>query len=408
MRVTHLSLSDFRNYRAAEVEFAPGINLILGRNGQGKTNLVEAIAYFATLSSHRVTAEGALIRAGAASAIARMRIAVSSRDALLEIQLNRGQANRAQINRNPVKPRELLRWFSSVMFAPEDLSIVRGEPALRRRFLDEAVVARNPALSGVLADYDRVVRQRSSLLKSTRLTGNMSAVEATLSVWDEQLIEFGSRIMFERHRLVAELAPFLAASYFALVGVDHAPELALSETVLGPVPRSDVSRETVSGSAGHASMLADVSRETIVADFTRALADARKQEIERGVTLVGPHRDELILTLNGLPVRGYASHGESWSFALSLRLALAQLLRAESPAGDPVIILDDVFAELDSGRRQHLMAAVGQFEQVIVTAAVEEDIPAGLSAHRIHVSQGSVIDAGTRIVNEGMRDVGAR
>lgn len=408
MRVTHLSLSHFRNYRAAEVEFAPGINLILGRNGQGKTNLVEAIAYFATLGSHRVTAEGALIRAGAESAIARMRIAVSSRDALLEIQLNRGQANRAQINRNPVKPRELLRWFSAVMFAPEDLSIVRGEPALRRRFLDEAVVARNPALSGVLADYDRVVRQRSSLLKSTRLTGNKSAVEATLSVWDEQLIEFGSRIMFERHRLVAELAPFLAASYFALVGVDHAPGMTLSETALGPVPRSDVSRETVSRAGGSFSTLADVSRETIVADFTRALAEARKQEIERGVTLVGPHRDELILTLNELPVRGYASHGESWSFVLSLRLALAQLLRAESPAGDPVIILDDVFAELDSGRRQHLMDAVGQFEQVIVTAAVEEDIPAGLSAHRIHVSEGAVVDAGPPMVNGGARDVGAR
>ena len=408
MRVTHLSLSDFRNYRAAEVEFAPGINLILGRNGQGKTNLVEAIAYFATLGSHRVTTEGALIRAGAESAIARMRIAVSTRDALLEIQLNRGQANRAQINRNPVKPRELLRWFSSVMFAPEDLSIVRGEPALRRRFLDEAVVARNPALAGVLADYDRVVRQRSSLLKSTRLTGKRSAVEATLSVWDEQLIEFGSRIMFERHRLVSELAPFLAASYFALVGVDHTPGMTLSETGSASIPRTDVSRETLPGVGGSSSMPADVSRETLVENFARALVDARKQEIERGVTLVGPHRDELILTLNGLPVRGYASHGESWSFALSLRLALAQLLRAESPAGDPVIILDDVFAELDSGRRQHLMDAVGQFEQVIVTAAVEEDIPAGLSAHRIYVSEGSVIDAGHPTANGGVRDADAR
>lgn len=408
MRVTHLSLSDFRNYRSADLDFSPGINLILGRNGQGKTNLVEAIAYFASLGSHRVTAEGALVRAGADSAIARMRIAVSNRDALLEIQLNRGQVNRAQINRNSVKPRELQRWFSSVMFAPEDLSIVRGEPALRRRFLDEAVVARNPALAGVLADYDRVVRQRSSLLKSTRLTGNKSAVEATLSVWDEQLIEFGSKIMLARHRLVAELAPFLAASYFALVGVDHAPKMELSVTAVPGDQLSHVSRETVSEGGGSASLSADVSRETLIQDFTGALATARKQELERGVTLVGPHRDDLILTLNGLPVRGYASHGESWSFALSLRLALAELLRAESPAGDPVIILDDVFAELDAGRRQHLMDAVGQFEQVIVTAAVEEDIPAGISAHRIHVSQGSVIDSADRRSNEEMRNDGAR
>lgn len=391
MRVTEFSLSDFRNYRSAEVSFAPGFNLVIGRNGQGKTNLVEAVAYFASLDSHRVSGNGALIRAGCDTAVARMRVGVRDREVLLEAQLNRGRPNRAQVNRNAVKPRELARWFSAVVFAPEDLMIVRGDPSGRRAFLDEAVVARNPGFIAVLADYDRVVRQRTSLLKSAR-AGGRAALDSTLEVWNEQLIELGTRIMVARRELVGALEGPVRQGYAALVGEDHEPKLSLGESVHGQRPQGDVSRETrgteVSTGERHG---ADVSRETLAADFSAALTAVRRQEIERAVTLIGPHRDDLLLELNGLPVKGYASHGESWSFALGLRLALARLLREESPAGDPVLILDDVFAELDAGRRSRLMSAVEDFEQVIVTAAVEADVPDDVEWRRIRIHAGAVV-----------------
>lgn len=382
MRVAHLSLGDFRNYSAAELSLSSGPNLIVGRNGQGKTNLVEAISYFATLRSHRVSSDAALVRAGADSAIIRMRVAAGERDVLLETQLNRSGANRAQVNGNPVRARELTRWFTSVMFAPEDLSIVRGEPSGRRRFLDDALIARLPVASGVIADYERVVRQRTSLLKSARSGARgSSAFDATLEVWDEQLIEHGVRIMLARRELVEDLRQPLVDAYSALVGDDHGPALRLSESVGEAL--EGVSRETLSGRGEES-----VSRETLEGSFRAALTSVRSRELDRGVTLVGPHRDDLELTLNKLPVRGYASHGESWSFALALKIALATVIRNESPAGDPVIILDDVFAELDRDRRERLMSVVGGFEQVIVTAAVAGDVPAGLPWHRTGVDSG--------------------
>lgn len=385
MRVAHLSLGDFRNYRVAELELAPGPNLIVGRNGQGKTNLVEAIGYFSTLRSHRVTGDSALVRAGAEFATARMKIVAGERDVLLELQINRDRANRAQVNRNNVRPREVTRWFSSVAFVPEDLSIVRGEPATRRRFLDDALVARHPVAAGALADYERVVRQRTALLKSSR--GRGSAAGATLDVWDDQLIEHGTQIILARRELVRDLRAPIQASYQALVQQDHGPNLSLSESVRSALEARDVSRET-----SQALDLASVSRETIAAEFRQALDTVRSRELERGVTLLGPHRDDLSLELNDLPVKGYASHGESWSFALSLKLALASLLREESPAGDPVIILDDVFAELDSLRRGRLMDAVKGFEQAIVTAAVEGDVPDEVLWNRVRVEAGEIVD----------------
>ncbi|GAA1321986.1 DNA replication/repair protein RecF [Leucobacter albus] len=382
MRVAHLSLGDFRNYSAAELSLSSGPNLIVGRNGQGKTNLVEAISYFATLRSHRVSSDAALVRAGADSAIIRMRVAAGERDVLLETQLNRSGANRAQVNGNPVRARELTRWFTSVMFAPEDLSIVRGEPSGRRRFLDDALIARLPVASGVIADYERVVRQRTSLLKSARSGARgSSAFDATLEVWDEQLIEHGVRIMLARRELVEDLRQPLVDAYSTLVGDDHGPALRLSESVGEAL--EGVSRETLSGRGEES-----VSRETLEGSFRAALTSVRSRELDRGVTLVGPHRDDLELTLNKLPVRGYASHGESWSFVLALKIALATVIRNESPAGDPVIILDDVFAELDRDRRERLMSVVGGFEQVIVTAAVAGDVPAGLPWHRTGVDSG--------------------
>ena len=383
MRVAHLSLGDFRNYATAELELTAGPNLLVGRNGQGKTNLVEAIAYFAILRSHRATGDGPMIRAGADSAIARLKVEAAQRDVLLELQLNRDRPNRAQVNRNSVRPREVTRWFSAVSFMPEDLGIVRGEPSGRRRFLDDALVSRHPVAAGALGDYERAVRQRTSLLKSARRGGD--ALESTLSIWDEQLIEYGVQIMLARRELVRDLGAPLRAGYRALVDEDHAPTLGLQESVEGALP--DVSRETRS-----AEELADVSRETLAEEFRAALRAVRGREIERGVTLVGPHRDDLLLSLNGLPVKGYASHGESWSFALSLKIALATVLRAESPAGDPVIILDDVFAELDSRRRERLMSAVNDFEQVIVTAAVEDDVPDGVAWHRVRIEAGRIVE----------------
>ncbi len=401
MRVAHLSLADYRNYATAEVPFAAGPNLLVGRNGQGKTNLAEAIAYFATLRSHRVTGDAALIRAGEESAILRMRVEAAGRDVLLEAQINRDRPNRAQVNRNAVRPRELTRWFSMVLFAPEDLGIVRGDPSGRRRFLDDAVIARTPALSGTLSDYERVVRQRTSLLKSAR-SGARNSVEATLDVWDAQLVEHGSRIMLARRELLRGLEEPLRAGYETLVEQDHGPKLSLLETVASARERGSVSRETspsASFTPGEGSVSREtearksslgVSRETIASEFREALRAVRPQELDRGLTLVGPHRDDMLLELNGLPVKGYASHGESWSFALALRLGMAVLLRGESAGGDPVILLDDVFAELDTRRRSKLMSAVQSFEQVIVTAAVEEDIPEGIAWHRIGVERGVV------------------
>lgn len=388
MRVSHLSLGDFRNYQSAELSLEPGANLLLGRNGQGKTNLVEAIAYFASLRSHRTSGDSPLIRAGSEAAIMRMKVEAADRDVLLEMQLNRDRPNRAQVNRNVVRSREVTRWFAAVAFVPEDLMIVRGEPSGRRRFLDDALVARLPVAAGALADYERVVRQRTSLLKSARTSGKRGEVPATLEIWDDQLVEYGTQIMIARRELIRDLSTPLRTGYATLVDQDHSPELKLSESVFSTLQSPDgVSRETTSGEVSP-----DVSRETLSELFREALARVRPRELERGVTLVGPHRDDLLLSLNGLPVKGYASHGESWSFALSLKMALALVLREESPAGDPVIILDDVFAELDARRRQSLMSAVQSFEQVIVTAAVEADVPDDVAWHRVHIEAGTIVE----------------
>lgn len=387
MRVAHLSLADFRNYERAELPLSAGANLLVGRNGQGKTNLVEGIGYFSGLRSHRVTQDAPLIRSGAESAVMRLRVAVGEREVLLELQLNRDRPNRGQVNRGGVPPREVTRWFSSVLFAPEDLWIVRGDPSTRRRFLDEAVTAYRPAMAGVLSDYDRVVRQRTSLLKSARVGGSRrSAAEATVGVWDDQLVEFGTQIILARRDLLARLTEPGRRAYHALVEADHGFCLEMKESIFSGGVES-VSRET-----GEHTSPESVSRETLAAQFREALEGARGQEFDRGLTLIGPHRDDLLLYLNDLPVKGYASHGETWSFVLSLRLAIAEVLREEDPAGDPVIILDDVFAELDAKRRTRLMNAVNDFEQVIVTAAVPEDVPSDAHWNTAEISAGRILE----------------
>ena len=389
MIVTHLSLTDFRNYRTAEVALTAGSNLFVGSNGQGKTNLVESLAYLSTLGSHRVSVDHAMIRQGTDSAIIRARLEYGERQILVEVQLNRASPNRAQVNRSVIKTRELPRYFSSVLFAPEDLALIRGDPAGRRRFLDELLVLRSPRISGVIVDYERVVRQRNTLLKSARVSGVKSDKLSTLDLWDERLVALGSQLIEARSALVAELSPEVASAYTSVAGEDHHATLSSQLSIFGGGSGADTAEEDAetSGLSRGRLTAADAA-----AAFRDALARRRRDELERGTTLVGPHRDELVLELNSLPARGYASHGESWSFALSLKLASAVLLRRDSSTGDPVLMLDDVFAELDEARRARLAAAVRDFEQVLITAAVFDDVPEELTGNTVHISRGTIVE----------------
>ncbi|MGC5172448.1 DNA replication/repair protein RecF [Micromonospora sp. DT81.3] len=380
MIVEHLSLVDFRNYAAAEVDLHGGPNVFVGRNGQGKTNLAEAIAYLATLGSHRVSNDAPMVREGRDAAIIRARLAHGDRKVTLEVQLNRQGSNKARVGGAPVKPAELPRYAHVVLFAPEDLQIVRGDPSTRRRFVDQLLVQRRPRMAGVLADYDRVLRQRTALLKSARARGVRGEGLSTLDVWDDKLVALGSEIIDARSALADELAEPVSRSYSAIAGADHEPRLEWSLSVRGADPEDGDPSEAPSADASTAEL------------FRSALAAKRSAELERGLTMVGPHRDDLVLRVRGLPVKGYASHGESWSVALALRLASAELLRADSPAGDPVLILDDVFAELDTDRRARLASLAAGYEQVVVTAAVEEDVPQALAARVVRVEAGRIVE----------------
>jgi DNA replication and repair protein RecF len=380
--VEQLSLVDFRNYAVADVTLAPGPNVFVGRNGQGKTNLAEAIGFFATLGSHRVSNDAPMVRDGADAAIIRARLAHGDRRVLLEAQLNRQGSNKARVNGAPVKPTELPRYAQVVLFAPEDLQIVRGDPSARRRFADQLLVQRAPRMAGVLADYERVLKQRTALLKSAKARGIRGDALTTLDVWDDKLVALGTELIEARLGLAADLAEPLAAAYAAIAGADHRPEAVWALSVAGGDPEEGASAPAAEASG---SRIADL--------FRQALADRRTAELERGLTLVGPHRDDLVLRVRGLPVKGYASHGESWSVALALRLASAELLRAESRLGDPVLILDDVFAELDTDRRARLALLAGGYEQVVVTAAVEEDVPSALRARIVRVEAGTILEA---------------
>ncbi len=389
MIVRHLSLGDFRNYTRADVALLPGATLFVGSNGQGKTNLVEALGFLSTLGSHRVSTDQALIRQGAESAVIRALLQHAGRELRVEVQINRSAANRAQLNSTPTKPRELPRYFSSVLFAPEDLALVRGDPSGRRRLLDELLVLRTPRLAGVLSDYDRALKQRNTLLKSARARGMKADQLGTLDIWDERLVAIGSQIIAARGAVVEALQPELARAYLAVAGSDHGPSARPELSILADDPgEDDIADETGARDGGRFTRTDDV-----VPVFTAAIARMRPRELERGLTLVGPHRDDVLFRLNGLPAKGYASHGESWSFALALKLASAELLRRDSQTGDPVLILDDVFAELDQARRGRLAEAVTGFEQVLITAAVFEDVPAHLAANAVHIRAGEIVDA---------------
>ena len=386
MIVEQLSLVDFRNYAAADITLAPGPNVFIGRNGQGKTNLAEAIAFFATLGSHRVSSDAPMVRDGADAAIIRARLSHGERRILLEAQVNRHGSNKARVNGAAVKTSELPRYAQVVLFAPEDLQIVRGDPSARRRFADQLLIQRAPRMSGVLGDYDRVLKQRTALLKSARARGIRGDALSTLDVWDDKLVSLGTQVIEARLALADELASPLASAYTSIAGADHEPHIEWALSVRGVDPEE--------GTPESQDQATDASSPTGIADmFRAALAARRAAELDRGLTLVGPHRDDLVLRVRGLPVKGYASHGESWSVALALRLASAELLRAESRLGDPVLILDDVFAELDSDRRARLAELVAGYEQVVVTAAVEQDVPAGLRAHVVRVEAGRILES---------------
>ncbi|MFF8533942.1 DNA replication/repair protein RecF [Streptomyces sp. SAS_267] len=371
MHVTHLSLADYRSYARVEVPLDPGVTAFVGPNGQGKTNLVEAVGYLATLGSHRVSSDAPLVRMGADRAIIRANVRQGERQQLIELELNPGKANRARINRSSqVRPRDVLGIVRTVLFAPEDLALIKGDPGERRRFLDELITARSPRMAGVRSDYDRVLKQRNTLLKSAALArrhGGRTMDLSTLDVWDQHLARVGAELMAQRLDLVAAIQPLADKAYEQLA--PGGGPLALEYKASAP------------GVVGHA-------REELYAQLMAAMEDARKPEIERGVTLVGPHRDDLVLKLGQLPAKGYASHGESWSYALALRLASYDLLRAEG--NEPVLVLDDVFAELDSRRRERLAELVAPGEQVLVTAAVDDDVPEVLAGARYAVSEGTV------------------
>jgi DNA replication and repair protein RecF len=366
-----LAVADYRSWEKAELDLEPGITVLVGPNGVGKTNLVEAAGYLATLSSHRVATDAPLIRRGAEHAVVRGIVVHHGRELALELEITAGRANRARLNRAPARPRALLGILRTVLFAPEDLALVRGDPGERRRFLDDLLVARYPRYATVRADYERVLRQRSALLKTAR-TGQRGGDLSTLDVWDGHLAAHGAQLLAGRLDLVAALAP---------LAVDAFTEVAPSSEPLSIGYRAGVTED-------HGGELpwTPAELEPLLID---AMARVRRQEVERGVCLVGPHRDELELRLGDGPAKGYASHGESWALALALRLASYRLLLADDV--EPVLVLDDVFAELDATRRRALADVAARAEQVIVTAAVADDVPDGLKGARFSVARGSVV-----------------
>ncbi|HET7305054.1 MAG TPA: DNA replication/repair protein RecF [Segeticoccus sp.] len=409
MHLSHLSISDFRSYPRAEVPLRPGVTTFLGLNGQGKTNLVEAAGYLASLGSHRAATDAPLVRYGAQQAIVRGTVVRDGRETLVELEITPGRSNRARLNRSPVpRPRDVLGSLRTVLFAPEDLALVKGDPAERRRFLDDLLVARQPRWAGVRSDYDKALKQRNALLKSAapvlsrgrrggrgeRTREGVPVDEArasalhTLDIWNAQLAEIGAALVYARLRLLRDLVPYLSHAY---------DEVSAGRSGAWAAYRSSVVEEVAERiAAGEVPEQAEL-RAVLLATFEQV----RDKEIERGVSLVGPHRDDVVLTLGELPARGYASHGESWSFALALRLAAYQLLRHDLGT-DPVLVLDDVFAELDAGRRERLAALVADGEQVLITAAVPDDVPAALraSGRTWEVTLGSLQEVGAAHADE--------
>ena len=388
MRLRHLVLANFRNHVSTDVELGPGVNLFAGDNGQGKTNLVEAVHYLATLTSHRTAGYLPLIKWDVESAVVRAKVEHDGREVMLDLELSKSAKNKLAINRTPVsRARDILGYVQTVTFAPEDLDIVKKDPSNRRKFLDDLLVQLSPRLAGTFTDYERVLKQRNTLLKSARANSVKGASLSTLDAWDEQLVRLGAEIVSARAKLVTKLAPLVQASYQEIAATRNEPELQIRTSLLGKNIPSGFDDDD---SQQELDVLDTSDQASIENTFSARLAQLRPKELERGLTLCGPQRDDLVLLLNGMPAKNYASHGEGWSYALALRLASRELLRAEGNFGDPILILDDVFAELDAKRREKLAELVSDNEQVLITAAVAEDVPSVLKANMFHVEQGVV------------------
>ena len=387
MFAKRVKLTNFRNYETADIEFSSGVNLIYGPNGQGKTNLVEALNFFAGLDSHRVAGYSPLIKQGKSTAIISLELSHEARDLLLEYEINTDSSNRARLNKSEVtKPKDILGYLNSVIFAPEDLDIVKRDPSNRRAFLDQLIVQFNPRMHGVYADYDRVLKQRNTLLKSARATGTKGDSLSTLDAWDQALVKNGTEIIAARVAITEKISPSLVANYQNIAKSNNEPSMFIRSSVVE-------SSNTYQDDLETQDSLETTNKEEISDLFQQKLSLVRPKELERGITLVGPHRDDLQLNLGSLPAKGYASHGESWSYALSLKLASLEILKSESKLGDPILILDDVFAELDKDRREKLSDLVQQNEQVLITAAVIEDVPQNLLAKKFQVESGRVSNA---------------
>jgi DNA replication and repair protein RecF len=371
MHVISLTAVDFRSYSFVEINLEPGVTTFIGSNGQGKTNLVEAISYCSTLSSHRVSQDLPLVKADQPRAIVRTGVKYLDRTNWLEVEIWPSKTNKAKLNGSDCKKtKDILGILQTITFSPEDLILVKGDPGQRRYFLDELLVQKSSSYAGIKTDYERVLKQRNALLKSAAPArrNNLDSVLATLDIWNEQLINFGSQIILARHQIINELLPYVSKSY---------AELAPSSKALNITYLPNVSAE-------------NMTLNDLVTAMKQKLQERQQDELDRGLTLVGPHRDDLEIMIGELPAKGYASHGESWSVALALRLASFDLLKATSPAGDPVLILDDVFAELDVARRNQLILRVKNVEQVLITAAVAEDVPKELVGNKLYVNNGKV------------------
>jgi len=373
--VSHLRLTDFRSYESVDLTIDPGVTAFIGANGQGKTNLIEAIGYVCVLGSHRVSADAPLVRSGAERAIVGVTAQRGDRTAVIELEINPGKANRARVNRGAAtRARDVLGIVTTVLFAPEDLALVKGDPSDRRRFIDELMIQRSPRMQGVRADYDRILKQRNALLKSAQANrrGSLEHFDSTMVVWDEQLAKLGGEIIATRLMLIELMEPHVTRWYDQIAGGAEAVSSAdLGVTYVASL-RTDPGAITT----------AEQWRDALLTE----ISERRRDELDRGVTLVGPHRDDLTLTLGDLPAKGYASHGESWSVALALRLASFDVLRSEGE--QPILILDDVFAELDATRRDRLAEAIADCEQVLITAAVAEDVPVALQGSVVTVERG--------------------
>ena len=377
MWISSLQLENFRNYRQLSVSFEPGINLLIGENGAGKTNLVEACVYLSTLESHRVSGYTALIGSEGASSQLSLKAKNNGREISVAAELNKDKPNRYFLNSHQVKrTSDLVGVSKVVVFAPEDLDLVRRDPQDRRKFLDESMIQLKPRLAGVKADYERVLKQKAALLKSARQVSSPDLT--TLDIWDDQLVALGTEIIFHRQELISIIFPLLQDFYHQLSGQPEALELILKTSVAGGEEEDEFQS------------LSSWDKQEIQDAFYQRLAELRPKELERGVSLVGPHRDELTILKSGLLARNHASQGEAWSLALGLKLAMAQLLRSDSQSGDPVLILDDVFAVLDAGRRQRLVEFVINNEQVLITSADLEAVPDLLVAKRLEVVGGEV------------------